>query len=316
MNVLPRVVFAGTPEFAVPALTALIEKGFPIAAVYTQPDRPQGRGLQLSASPVKQLAEQHQLHIEQPVNFKSEEAIQTLSAFQPDFIIVVAYGLILPASVLAIPRFGCINIHPSLLPKYRGALPVQQALLNGDTETGVTIMGLDSGMDSGPVLLQVKHPILPDDTADELLKKLAHAGAELLCEAILQVQQGQIKAKPQDHTQASYTRKLSKSDAKLDWSLPAVVLERQIRAYNSWPIAFFNLGDQTVRVWRAEAIPQQHQVQPGTLLAIQREGLDIATGEGVLRLLELQLPGKKRQPIAHILNGYAHLFKLHSQVSE
>lgn len=305
-----KIIFAGTPQFAVPTLQNLIDRKTDIKAVYTQPDRPQGRGQKLAQSPVKQLAEQFQLPIEQPLNFKTDEALDTLKSYQPDVMIVVAYGLILPKSVLEIPKLGCINIHPSLLPLYRGALPIQQAILNGDQITGVTIMKMDVGMDSGPILLQQTLDLTGQETAASLSLQLAKIGAEMIGQILEQMaQQCSIKEIEQDHTLATYTQKLSKEKALMDWSKPAVVLHREIRAFNPWPISYTQFQEQIIRVWNAEIVSEnQPDGLPGTILKITSQGLEVLTGQGVLRLTEIQLAGKKPAPLSVLLNGYPHLF--------
>lgn len=308
-----RLVFAGTPEFAVPSLLALLANNIRPIVVYTQPDRPHGRGQKIAKSPVKLIAETHQLPIEQPIHFKNEADILTLQNYAPDILVVVAYGLILPESVLKIPRLGCINLHPSLLPKYRGALPMPQAILEGDEITGVTVMQLEMGLDSGPILAQEHAKILPTDTSETLSKRLADQGAQLLVKTIQGIITKSIQPIPQDHSQATYTRKLTKESAHIHWIQPASVIERAIRAMIPWPVTFYYHQDVPIRIWGAKlessCVTGQHAV-PGTIVACNPQGLLVATGEGFLRLTTLQLPSKKPMPFDVILRGHPHLFQI------
>ena len=296
-----KVVFAGTPEFAAEALTALINSEHEVIAVYTQPDRPAGRGRKLKASPVKEVAEKYNLPIYQPESLKSESDQQQLRELNPDVMIVAAYGLILPQVVLDIPRMGCLNIHASLLPRWRGAAPIQRAILAGDTETGITIMQMNAGLDTGDMLSTSTCPIEQSETAGSLHDKLATLGASSLLKTLNQLLSGKIKAVKQDDSQASYAHKLEKQEAQLDWTLSAEQLDRQIRAFNPWPVAFFLVDDQTVRVWDAEIIDKQGSA--GTVLQSNKNGIDIACGHNSLRLLKLQPPGKKAMDVASFLNG-------------
>lgn len=296
-----KVVFAGTPEFAAEALTALINSEHEVIAVYTQPDRPAGRGRKLKASPVKEVAEKYNLPIYQPESLKSESDQQQLRELNPDVMIVAAYGLILPQVVLDIPRMGCLNIHASLLPRWRGAAPIQRAILAGDTETGITIMQMNAGLDTGDMLSTSTCPIEPSETAGSLHDKLATLGASSLLKTLDQLLSGKIKAVKQDDSQASYAHKLEKQEAQLDWTLSAEQLDRQIRAFNPWPVAFFLVDDHTVRVWDAEIIDKQGAA--GTVLQADKNGVDIACGHNSLRLLKLQPPGKKAMDVASFLNG-------------
>lgn len=289
-----RIVYAGTPEFAVPALRRLHASGAHIVAVYTQPDRPAGRGHRLQPSPVKQLALELGIEVEQPLSLRSEEALARLHGYAPDLLVVVAYGLLLPRPVLALPRHGCINVHASLLPRWRGAAPIQRAILAGDTETGVSIMSLVPKLDAGPVYLQRRCSILPRDTTGTLQDRLAELGAEALLEALPGIVAGSLPAEAQDPAHITHAAKLDKAEAELDWSLPAAVLERAIRAYDPWPVAHTSWQGQSVRLWRAEVIADSVQQPPGTVLQGERRHFDVATGAGVLRILELQLPGGRR----------------------
>jgi methionyl-tRNA formyltransferase len=289
-----NIVFAGTSEFAVASLEALLQSQHNITAVYTQPDRPSGRGLKLTMSPVKQAALNHDLPIYQPASLKDESAQQTLAALQPDLMVVVVYGLLIPKIVLETPKLGCINIHPSLLPRWRGAAPIQRAIEAGDTETGVTIMQLDEGWDTGDILTQTTHPILADDTSQTLHDRLAVASATQLIEAIDLLETHKVTPKTQNHKHAIYAEKLTKAEGELDWQLNATTLANKVRAYNSWPVAYTHWQDQVLRIWQAQALDETTQLPPGTLVNYSEQGLDIAAGDGsVLRLLQVQLPGGK-----------------------
>ncbi|QEW05019.1 methionyl-tRNA formyltransferase [Nitrincola iocasae] len=304
MNSPLRIVFAGTPEFAASSLAALLEQSHQIIAVYTQPDRPAGRGRKLVQSPVKQLALQHNLPVYQPLNFKSDQAIDELAALHPDLMIVAAYGLLLPQAVLNLPRLGCINVHASLLPRWRGAAPIHRALLAGDSQTGITIMQMDAGLDTGAMLYKRSTNILPGETAGSLHDRLAALGAETLIDSLVALIQGQLKPEKQDDSQACYAAKLVKEEGRIDWSLPAEQLAVQIRGLNPWPVAFCRLEDETLRIWQAEAdASEKTTTSPGTLTAIQRDGLVVATGQGLLKLTHIQLPGKRAQPVSALLNG-------------
>ena len=298
-----RIVFAGTPDFAASSLEALIKHEYSIVGVYTQPDRPAGRGQKLTQSPVKQLALQHQLPVFQPTHFKPAESIQELEALKPDLMIVAAYGLLLPQAVLDIPTMGCINIHASLLPRWRGAAPIHRALLEGDTETGITIMQMALGLDTGDMLYKKTTPIREDDTAGSLHDRLALLGADTLIECLPQLIQGQLIAEKQDDQLSCYANKLLKEEGKLDWSLAAQQLATQVRGLNPWPVAFCQLGDMTIRVWSAEVAELANTHPEGTLIKVEKQGLLIATSKGALRLTQIQLPGKRALPVSAIVNG-------------
>lgn len=301
-----RIVFAGTPEFAAVHLSALIASGHQLVGVLTQPDRPAGRGQKLTPSPVKLVAEQYDLPLAQPQSLKPIEAQQVLAAWQPDLLVVVAYGLLLPKAVLELPRYGCINVHGSLLPRWRGAAPIQRAIEAGDAETGVTIMQMDEGLDTGAMLLKAHCPINASDTSASIFTTLSQLGPEALIAAIAGLKQGSLVAEPQDHSQATYATKLSKDEGLLDWQQPAAVLERRIRAFWPWPGTAF--GHQGWRIKVSNATVSSGLGQPGTILKADSQRLEIACAEGSLCFSELQLPGKKSQPLADIINGHPQLF--------
>lgn len=301
-----RIIFAGTPDFAACHLAALLASHHQVVAVYTQPDRPAGRGKKLTASPVKQLAEQHQLPIQQPASLKSPEAQAVLRQYQADVMVVVAYGLILPQAVLDTPRLGCLNVHGSLLPRWRGAAPIQRAIWAGDSETGVTIMQMDKGLDTGAMLHKAALPITADDTSASLYNKLAEFGPEALLYTLDRLTQ--LTAQPQDDSLANYAQKLSKEEARIDWQLGAAQLERCVRAFNPWPVSFFEHQQQAIKVWAASCLPATSQARPGTIIASSKAGIDVTTGDGVLRISQLQLPGKKAMAAADVLNARQEWF--------
>ena len=291
-----RIVYAGTPEFAVPALRALIERGPRPVAVYTQPDRPAGRGRQLRPSPVKALAMEAGIPVEQPETLKTAEAQAGLAAWRPDILIVAAYGLILPRAVLEIPPLGGLNLHASLLPRWRGAAPIHRAILEGDRETGICLMQMAPGLDTGPVHACRRVPIADDATTGSLHDTLAETGAELLLEHLPRIARGASTATPQDDRLATYAHKLEKREAWLDWSRPAQALDRQVRAFNPWPVAQTRWQDKVIRVYAAEPLPGPADPVPGTIRAAGQDGVEVGTGGGRLRLLRVQLPG--RRPVA------------------
>ncbi|MFC4726587.1 methionyl-tRNA formyltransferase [Coralloluteibacterium thermophilus] len=305
-----RIVFAGTPEFAVPALEACWTRGGEVVAVYTQPDRPAGRGRQPTASPVKQLALRHGLPVRQPASLKSAEEQDALRALAPDVMVVVAYGLILPKAVLAIPRFGCLNVHASLLPRWRGAAPIQRAIQAGDAETGVALMQMEAGLDTGPVLLEKRTPIAPDETAGSLHDRLSRLGAEVLGDGLTLLRAGMRPApRPQPEAGVTYAHKLEKAEARLDWTQPAVQLARAVRAFHPWPVAEVQLGGERLRIHAAVALDEAGDAEPGTLVRAGRDGLDVATGAGVLRITRLQREGGRPMAAADYLNARPDLLR-------
>ena len=298
-----KIVFAGTPDFAVPSLKALLASEHQIVAVYTQPDRASGRGQKLTASPVKQLALAHGIKVFQPESLRTADEQSRLRALGADLLVVVAYGLILPKAVLEIPRRGCVNVHASLLPRWRGAAPIQRSIMAGDSETGVTIMLIEPKLDAGPMLRKASCPILPLETAAELHDRLANLGAEALRECLPGLESGTLSAEAQDETQVTYAAKLDKQEAVLDWSKSAIELERRVRAFNPWPVAETTFRGKTLRIWRAQAFERSEGGEAGSVLICDRK-LDVQTGQGALRLLEVQMPGGKRMAAQAFLNAH------------
>ncbi|MFC6670597.1 methionyl-tRNA formyltransferase [Marinobacterium aestuariivivens] len=305
-----NIVFAGTPDFAAASLQALLETEHKVIAVYTQPDRPAGRGRKLTPSPVKQLALEHGIEVRQPLSLRDPEAQEGLAALAPDLMVVVAYGLLLPKAVLETPRLGCINVHASLLPRWRGAAPIHRALLAGDSETGVTIMQMDEGLDTGDMLLKASCPILADDTSATLHDRLATIGARALVDSLAGIRDGSIARESQDDSLATYAHKLEKQEGDLDWQQPAEQLARQVRGLSPWPVAFTRLGEEILRIWAAEALDSPSHGLPGTIVAADRNGIQVACGEGVLRLSKLQLPGGKALEAAAMLNARRESFSI------
>ncbi|HKS56681.1 MAG TPA: methionyl-tRNA formyltransferase [Steroidobacteraceae bacterium] len=298
------IVFAGTPEFAVPALEALLSSPHRVVAVYTQPDRPAGRGQQVAASAVKQCALRHGVPVEQPATMKDPAAVHRLQQWSADLMIVVAYGLLLPQSVLDTPRLGCINIHGSLLPRWRGAAPIQRAIQLGDAQSGVTIMQMEAGLDTGPMLLARPTPIAPRETAATLHDRLATLGAQALLETLDEIVLGKATPQAQPAAGVTYAAKIRKEEAAIDWLRPAVEIDRQIRAFNPWPIAQTQWNGQQLRVWDAEPIDSSAAPGPGKVLATSAAGIDVGTGSGVLRLTRVQAAGRKAMSAAEFLNAH------------
>ena len=298
-----RIVFAGTPEFAVPSLRVAAARG-EVVAVYTQPDRPAGRGRGLAASPVKQEAQRLGLPVLQPQTLRTVEARRALAELQPDLMVVVAYGLLLPPKVLAIPRHGCWNVHASLLPRWRGAAPIQRAVEAGDAETGVCLMQMEQGLDTGPVLLARSTPIGPEETAGQLHTRLAELGAQVLGDGLSLLRAGMRPSpRPQPAEGVSYAHKLDKAEARLDWARPAELLARKVRAYQPWPVAEAEVAGELLRIHAAVALPLAHRAAPGTVLAAGRAGIDVACAEGALRIRTLQRAGGKVVTAADYLNA-------------
>lgn len=304
-----RIVFAGTPEFAAHHLQVLLQDNrHRVVGVYTQPDRPAGRGKQPTASAVKQLATAHGLALYQPDSLKSPEQQQQLAALDADLMVVVAYGLLLPQAVLDLPRLGCINVHASLLPAWRGAAPIQRAIEAGDSETGVTIMQMEAGLDTGPALLTLATPIAADDTAGALFERLQQLGGAALLQALEALETGALSAQPQNHADASYAHKLSKAEAEIDWQLPALTLVRKIHAFNPNPGAYTTLNGTRLKLWRAAVVKEAVAQPPGSVISAADGELWVACGDGAIAINEAQLAGKNRQTGRDLLRGYAAQF--------
>lgn len=307
-----NIIFAGTPDFAAQHLAALLQSQHNVVAVYCPPDKPAGRGKKLTACATKLLALENNIPVQQPENFKSLESQLTLTSYQADVMVVVAYGLLLPTVILETPRLGCINVHGSILPKWRGAAPIQRALEAGDPQTGVTIMQMDKGLDTGDMILTATCDITSTDTSASLYSKLAALGPTALLETLTLMASGEYKRQPQDNTQATHAAKLDKADAEINWQQPAAVLDRTIRAYIPWPVAQFtfheNDNEHRIRVLQASVITLDHKQTPGTIISCDKQGIVVATTTNALRLETLQLPGKKALAVADILNGKALWF--------
>jgi len=303
-----RIIFAGTPDFAARCLEALLATEHEIVAVYTQPDRPAGRGRKLRPGPVKELALQHELPVFQPISLKGTDEQQVLQQLNADLMVVVAYGLLLPQPVLDAPRLGCINVHASLLPRWRGAAPIHRALLAGDDTTGITIMQMDAGLDTGAMLSRACCPILPDDTSGSLHDRLAELGARTLVECLEPLAAGELKPEPQDDSQACYAHKLEKQEGLIDWSQPAELIVRRIRGFNPWPVAYTRLGEDNLRIWSATVDARDSDATPGTIIESSGEGIRVAAGEGSVQLTQLQLPGGKAQPVKALMNAHQARF--------
>ena len=309
-----NIIFAGTPDFAAKHLAALIDSEHNMVAVYCPPDKPAGRGKKVSACPTKLLAIEHGIPVEQPENFKNTETQQVLAKYQADVMVVVAYGLLLPQVILDTPRLGCINVHGSILPKWRGAAPIQRAVEAGDTQTGVTIMQMDKGLDTGAMILKASCDIAPQDTSASIYEKLAELGPAALIDTLTLMAEGKHRAQPQDDSQASYAAKLDKKEAELDWSLPAKVLHRKVQAYIPWPVAQFTFTDEQqkqhrIRIWQASVVDNNSNLAAGTIITADKSGIVVATAEQAISLEMLQLPGKKSLACQDILNGRADWFQ-------
>lgn len=300
-----NILFAGTPDFSVPSLQALLGSPHDVVAVYTQPDRPAGRGRQTMASPVKQLAMQHDLPVCQPESLRPVAAQKQLAAWQPDLMVVVAYGLLLPPAVLVIPRLGCVNVHASLLPRWRGAAPIQRAILAGDTETGVCLMQMDAGLDTGPVLACSRCEITTDDTGCRLHDKLSLQGARLLSQNLAALVNGDLEPRSQDESLVSYAGKLQKSEARIDWKASATDIANKIRAFNSWPVAETRYAGRQLRIWEAHPELMGSDAIPGSVLSATGAGIEVACGEGRLCIHKVQLPGARIINAGDFINAHA-----------
>ena len=315
-----RIVFAGTPDFAARHLAALLSSEHEVIAVYTQPDRPAGRGKKLTASPVKNIALENNIPVYQPENFKSDEAKQELADLNADIMVVVAYGLLLPQAVLDTPRLGCINVHGSILPRWRGAAPIQRSIWAGDKETGVTIMQMDIGLDTGNMLSIATLPIEATDTSASMYEKLAGLGPDALAECLANIASGKAVAEKQDDELANYAKKLSKEEAKIDWNDSAEHIERCVRAFNPWPMSHFAVVDssshdeKSIKVWQTRVDQESTSAPAGSIIKADKTGIYVATGDKVLVLEQLQVPGKKAMSVQDILNSRASWFEVGTQL--
>lgn len=302
--ILMKIVYMGTPDFAVEALEKLIEAGHEITAVVTQPDRQKGRGKEVQYSPVKECALKHGITVFQPVKIKSPESVEQLKTYGADIFVAAAFGQILSAEILDMPRYGCVNIHASLLPKYRGAAPIQWAIIDGEEKTGITIMQMNEGLDTGDILTQREVLIGPEETGESLFQKLSGIGAELIVETLELIERKETVPKAQDNELSSYARMLKKEDGRIDWSKSSEQVDRLIRGMNSWPSAYTVWNGKTIKIWKAAWNQSVHAYTPGTVVAVEKESISVACGEGVIRVLELQLEGKKRMAVKDFLLGY------------
>lgn len=298
-----NIIFAGTPDFAARHLAALLKTHHNVVGVLTRQDKPAGRGKKLTPSPVKVMAEENAIPVFQPTSLRNDESQQWVADQNPDIMIVVAYGMILPEAILNLPRLGCLNVHGSLLPRWRGAAPIQRSIWAGDAQTGVTIMQMDIGLDTGDMLHKAILPISAQDTSASLYEKLAEIGPNALIETLNLITSGQAIPEKQDDKFANYAEKLSKDEARIDWALPAEQIERCIRAFNPWPISYFEVDEQLIKVWQAEVINEPHNQPVGTILRADKKGICIATGDGQLNILQLQPPGKKPMHAQDLLNS-------------
>ncbi|MDD9180480.1 MULTISPECIES: methionyl-tRNA formyltransferase [Aliivibrio] len=310
MNKPLRIIFAGTPDFAARHLSALIDSHHEVIGVYTQPDRPAGRGKKLTASPVKELALEHNIPVFQPENFKSDEAKQELADQNADLMVVVAYGLLLPQAVLDTPRLGCINVHGSILPRWRGAAPIQRSIWAGDAETGVTIMQMDIGLDTGDMLSIATLPIEATDTSASMYNKLAELGPVALVECLSTIADGTAVAEKQNDEQANYAKKLSKEEAKIDWTMDAEAIERCVRAFNPWPMSHFSVEEKAIKVWQSRVEEYTGNATPGTIIQADKTGIYVATGSNAIVFEQLQVPGKKAMGVQDILNSRKEWFEV------
>ncbi|OUS27420.1 methionyl-tRNA formyltransferase [Gammaproteobacteria bacterium 45_16_T64] len=304
-----NIVFAGTPDFAASVLQALLDSPHNVVACYTQPDRPAGRGRKLAASPVKNLAAEQGIDVYQPLNFKADEDLAALKTLNADIMVVVAYGIILPQTVLDTPRLGCINVHASLLPRWRGAAPIQRAIAEGDTETGVTIMQMDKGLDTGDMLSKVSTPISATDNGGSLHDRLASIGAQACVDTLADLSAGNANATPQDNAHANYAHKLSKQEGQIQWQQDSHTINDLIRAFNPWPVAHTEMDGKKIRIFDASAI-SDIKGEPGTIVAADKDGLVVAAKTGGIRITRMQLSGAKQLPVADILNSRKDQFSI------
>lgn len=300
-----KVVFMGTPDFAVGTLEAIIEAGHEVVLVVTQPDKPKGRSGALQFPPVKECALEHGIEVFQPEKIRLKENVEYLKNYEADIFVVAAFGQILPKEILDMPKYGCINVHASLLPKYRGAAPIQWAVINGDPVTGVTIQQMDIGVDTGDIIVAKELAIGAEETGGGLFDKLAVVGAEACLEAMEQISNGTATRSPQNHEEATHVSMISKEFGNIDWNKSAVEIERLVRGLNPWPSAYTKLDGKTFKIWKAEVVDENTDAKPGTIVAVEKNSLKVQTGESMLSLLEVQLEGKKRMDAGSFLRGYA-----------
>ena len=299
-----KIIFAGTPEFAAPSLNALLNSEHQVLAVYTQPDRPAGRGQHLQASDVKQMAQAHNIPIFQPKSLRETDVQNAMRTLNADIMVVVAYGIILPEVVLNIPRLGCVNVHPSLLPRWRGAAPIPRSIESGDVETGITIMQLDKGMDTGPILKQEEYKFVGDETSAELHDLFSQRGAALLLETLYEIEKNLASPLSQNNSLATHAAKIQKEEAIVDWHLSAIKIKNKIRAFNPWPVANTLFSKEVLRIWEANAISEKTKLSPGTLIRLNKNDFWVATGDGILEITAVQLPGKRMIAAADFMHGH------------
>lgn len=300
-----RIIFMGTPDFSVPTLEALVASGHEVVAVVTQPDKPKGRGKEIHMSPVKECALQHNIPVYQPVRARDEAFVEEMRALNPDAMVVIAFGQILPKSLLDLPKYGCVNIHASLLPKYRGAAPIQWAVIDGEKESGVTIMQMDEGLDTGDMLAKVIVPLDEKETGGSLFDKLSEAGGRLCVETLAKLEKGEITPEKQGESPTAYASMLDKKMGNIDWNKSAVVIERLVRGLNPWPSAYTHLDGKTLKIWACDVLPQSaSKGESGEILEVTKDAIHVQTGDGILVLREIQLAGKARMDAGAFLRGY------------
>jgi len=308
-----NIIFAGTPEFAAKHLQALLHAKYNISAVITQPDKPAGRGQKVQINPVKKLSLTHKTSVYQPKTLRDTKIQKIIKDLKPDVLVDVACGLLIPKEILTLPQYGCINVHPSLLPKWRGASPIQRAILAGDEVTGVSIMLMDEGLDTGPVFLQKEYLIKPNDTSATLLEDLAVLSIEALLEVLNKLTTAEITPIKQDEAKACYAKKIAKEDAKINWHKSAIKLDREVRAFNPWPISHAQIDDKIIRIWQASPVSETTDKSPGEIIRLGQHGIDVATGDGILRILQMQFPGKKILSASEILKSKLKFFTQHKK---
>ena len=299
-----KVIFMGTPDFSVGTLEALVEAGHEVCLVVTQPDKPKGRGKEMQYTPVKEAALRHGIEVYQPRKIREPECVEKLKQYQADIMVVIAFGQILPKEILEMTPYGCVNVHASLLPKYRGAAPIQWSIIDGEEVTGVTTMQMDEGLDTGDMLLKTEVPITAEETGESLHDKLAEAGAKLCVETLVKLQEGSIQPEKQGESPTAYARMLDKKLGNIDWSKSAVEIERLVRGLNSWPSAYTHWNKKVMKIWKADVVDENSTKEPGSVVKVEKDGFYVQTGDGCLKVLELQIPGKKRMDAGAFLRGY------------